>query len=151
MSTQTKISAAFAAVTTKLNALHTRIGLLSGLGTTDKTSIVAAINEVKSATTGFASINDTATSATEVWSSSKTNTQIANAISAVISGADAANDTLLELASRITANAAADAGAVSVASVQSFSAPQKLQACTNIGIGDPEYDYAADFSSAIAF
>ena len=47
---------------TTFNSLGTDVGSLSSLGTTDKTSIVAAINEVNSAvTTAFTIADDTST------------------------------------------------------------------------------------------
>lgn len=149
MTQQTNIAAAFLRMVTASNALNARIGTLSALTTTDKSSLVAALNEVKTAVVGFASINDAATAGSSTWSSTKIQSQITAAITALLNGADGANDTLKELADRITAVAQADAGLVSAVAAQSFTAPQQLQAATNIGIGDPAWDYVPAITTAL--
>lgn len=114
--------------------------------------VVAAINVVDTKVESLpdaAAINDAATNATSVWSSSKTQAQINAAITALINGADASQDTLLELANSIAALAQADAGLVSAAAVQVFNTAQKLQACQNIGIGDPDHDYTTAIAAGL--
>lgn len=49
---------------------------LSALQTTAKGNLVAAVNEVKAATSSAAGINDSTTSTSSTWSSSKTNTEL---------------------------------------------------------------------------
>lgn len=72
---------------------------LSALLTTNKGSLVAAVNELVGSIGGAgAAINDTGTSTTSVWSSSKTNTSIGSAVSALVASSPAALDTLKELA-----------------------------------------------------
>ena len=72
---------------------------LSGLTTANKTSLLAAINEIAAAVGGAgAAIVDTGMATTSVWSSSKTNTSIAAAVAALVATAPAALDTLNELA-----------------------------------------------------
>lgn len=149
MTQQTNIAAALLRLVNASNALNTRIGTLTALSTTDKTSVVAALNEVKASIAGFATINDAATAGGTTWSSTKIQTQITAAITAILNGADSANDTLLELANRITAVAQADAGLVSAVATQSFTAPQQQQACENIGIGDPAHNYVTAINAAL--
>ena len=138
------------------NELVTKIGNLTTLTTTEKSNLVGAINEIAASISGFATINDTAASGTTTYSSTKIDSQIATAITALLNGADASNDTLKELADRITAAVAADAGAVSAIAVQSFTAPQKAQARTNIDaygsveLGNPDTDLAALYATAKA-
>jgi len=151
-----RISAAFLRVTAKLNDLFSTIGTLSSLSTTNKSSVVAAINEVKSiadvAIGGGVSINDTVTVTTSTWSSQK----IKNEITADIAGALEGED-LSDLASQVTANAQADAGFVSVAAAQSFSAVQQTQGRTNLNaangieVGDTDHDFVAEINSALSF
>ena len=142
MSQQTNIAAAFLRCVTAINAVAGRVGTLSGLTTTDKTNLVAALNEVKAAIPpAGAVINDAATATTTTWSSTKVQSQITAAITALISGAPGAQDTLAELAAQITALAAVDSGLLSFGSVQVLTVPQQLQGATNLGIGDPAHDY----------
>jgi hypothetical protein len=103
MSLVTNVSNLATRIATEVKALRTLINGnaadLSSLTTTDKTNLVAAINEVKSA--NGAMIDDTATSTSKVWSSSKTNTAIGAAVSALVDSAPTALDTLNELAAAL--------------------------------------------------
>lgn len=75
---------------------------LSALTTTAKTNLVAAINEIEAALgSAGASINDAATSSSSVWSSSKTNTSINSAVSALVAASPTTLDTLNELAAAL--------------------------------------------------
>lgn len=91
-----------------ITSIEGNIGTLASLTTTAKTSLVAAINEldaalgaidVSSQIEGY--INDSATSSTSLWSSSKTSTEISSAVSALVDGAPALLNTLNELAAAI--------------------------------------------------
>ena len=106
MSQQTNIAAALLRLANAIVSVNGRVGTLSALTSTDKTSLVAALNELKGIVSGLGSgvaIDDNATSGSTVWSSTKTQTQINAAITALISGAPGAQDTLAELAAQITA------------------------------------------------
>lgn len=113
--------------------------------------LTSAINavDVKASAAGGASINDSATAGGTTWSSNKIQTQINAAVTALINGAGADSDTLKELADSLTALAQADAGLVSALAAQAFNAAQKLQACQNIGIGDPDHDFVPAIASAL--
>lgn len=114
--------------------------------------LVAAINAVDNKVEGLpasAEINDGVTNLVATWSSQKINNTINAAIAALINGAAGDQDTLKELADAITALAQADAGLVSAAQAQAFDAAQKLQACTNIGVGDPEHDYTTAIAAGL--
>lgn len=152
MATQAQnIGNAFLRLVTSINTLSTRVGGLSSLTTTEKTNLVGALNEVKALIPTLSTlINDTATVTTTTWSSSKIQTQITAAVTAVLNGADSANDTLKELADRITAVAQADAGLLSFANVQTLTAPQQLQGCTNLGIGDPSTNFVTSIETQLA-
>jgi hypothetical protein len=144
----------------EFNAHKVIQGALSGLNTTNKTSLVDAINEVL-ASAGV-SIDDLATNSTTTWSSSKINDTITSAITALIGGAGVDDDTLAELANKIAALQLADAGLVSANTVQSFTPAQKLQALDNIGaaseadltllevaVGDTTRNFVTDFETGL--
>lgn len=150
MSLQTNIAAAHVRLVNAINTLNTRVGALASLTTTDKTSIVAALNELKASTNGAAIINDAVTNTTNAWSSNKVQTQINAAITAILNGADGANDTLQELANRINALAATDTGLLSFNAAQTLTAIQQTQGCTNLGIGDPAFDYVPAINTGLA-
>lgn len=112
MSLASNVSSLATRIATEAKALRTLINGnaadLTGLNTTSKTTLVSAINEVNTALSNIdvsgqvaALIDDTATSTTKVWSSSKTNTAIGAAVAAVVDAAPAALDTLNELAAAL--------------------------------------------------
>ena len=75
---------------------------LSALTTVQKSSLVAAINEVAAAVGGAgATIDDATISALSVWSSAKTDAEIKAATAALIDAAPGALDTLNELAAAL--------------------------------------------------
>jgi hypothetical protein len=108
MSLSTNLSDLATRIATELKAhkvlINGNAADLSGLSTTAKTSLVAAINEVVAsiASGGGAAIDDSGTSSSSVWSSDKTSSSITSAVSAAVSGlvnaAPSALDTLKELA-----------------------------------------------------
>jgi hypothetical protein len=152
MSQQTNIAAAFLRIANTIVTLNGRIGTLSSLTSTNKTSLVAALNELKGIVSGLGSgvvIDDVGTATTTVWSSTKTQTQINAAITALISGAPGAQDTLAELAAQITALAAADNSLLSFGAAQTLTVPQQLQGCTNLGIGDPAHNFVTAIDTAL--
>lgn len=105
-------------------------GALASLNTTNKASLVAAINEVVASIAN--QINDTVQNSTNAWSSNKVQAQIDAAVTAILGGAGVDDDTLAELAAKIATNAAADAGLVSATSAQAFNGTQQSQARSNI-------------------
>lgn len=120
------------------------IGNLASLSTTNKASVVAAVNEVLNVVnTTFEDIDTSIgniytsvdseyakkTDLTSLATKSELTTQIAD----LIGGADADNDTLKEIADRVTALAQADKGLVSAVATQTFTEIQRQQARDNIG------------------
>jgi len=141
-------------IATEAKALRTLVNGnaadLSALNTTAKTNLVAALNEVKSLIpSGTASISDGSTSGTTTWSSTKINAQINLAITNLINGAGTNSDTLKELADQIAALVQADNGLVNFTSAQTLTAGQKTQACSNIGVGEPETDFVASVNAGL--
>ena len=173
MSLESRIIALAQAMGTDVKALTAAQGSLSALGTTTKTSLVAAINELKTAldnaVTGGVTINDAAgDGATGVtWSADKIVDAIEVAKTAVkndlTAGAAAALDTLSELAAALNNDpafaatiAAEIANRVRFDAAQTLTQPQMAQARANIGaqsaaaIGDPDHDFVADYTAAKA-
>lgn len=114
MSLQSNLSSLATRIATEFKTVKTLIsgnnqGTLTGLTTTNKSNLVAAINEVKAvadgAAGGGATINDTTPSTTTVYSSTKTEAVVSSAVNAVLDGAPAALDTLNELAAAINDDA----------------------------------------------
>ena len=132
---------------------------LSALTTTQKTSLVAAVNELKTALDALGTpltISDSTSSTTQVWSSSKVASEITAAKNALTNGAAAALDTLSEIAAAL-GNDANFASTITTAlgyrlrfdDVQTLTAQQKTQACANLGIGEPDTDFVTTFNSGL--
>lgn len=178
MSLSTNVTDLAQRVGTECKSLRTLINGnaadLSALTTTAKTSLVAAVNELVAAVTDASSIDDSGTSTTSSWSSTKTsdeiNAAVQDAVTGLINGAPAALDTLEEIANALGDNAnlaatlTADiANRVRYDSAQSLTAPQQSQARTNIGaasaadlttlstgVGSTTSDYVSTFTTALA-
>lgn len=177
MSLESRIIALAQAVGTDVKALTVAQGSLSALNTTAKTSLVAAINELLALAGGSgASIDDLAGDGNTgvTWSANKIFDSIEAAKAAVknelVSGAGAALDTLNELAAALgndpsfAATIAAEvANRVRYDASQTLTAPQQVQARSNIGaasasdvsglltgLGAYDRDYAADYTAAKA-
>lgn len=166
MSLQSRITDALTRIATEINTLRTERGSLASLTTTDKASIVAAINELVTDIAGVSggpTINDAGTAVDEVWSSSKINTEISTAVSNLVDSAPGTLDTLNELATAIQGNDSditsiltAQANRVRVdTAAQGLNATQQSNARTNIGaqasadIGDTDRDFTADFTGGL--
>lgn len=132
---------------------------LSTLTTTQKTSLVAAINELKSSITALGTpltISDSTSNTTQVWSSSKVASEIQAAKDAITNGAASALDTLAELAAAL-GNDANFASTITTAlgyrlrfdTAQTLTVGQITQACANIGIGEPDTDFVITFNSGL--
>lgn len=140
-----QISAIATQVGTDIKAFIANVGDLSQLTTTQKASLVVALNELNATLQKVqdslgAQINDSATSLTTTWSSTKIMQQISASISGLVDGAPDTLDTLKELASAIESNGDAisalqtiAAGHVKYDAAQSLTSEQQAQARTNIG------------------
>lgn len=162
MSLETKIVALAQAIGADVKALTTKQGDLTSLSTTAKGSLVAAINELYGLLGSSGAVIDDAAGngATSVtWSADKIYDTIEAAKVAVtnslVNGASVALDTLSELAAALgnDANYAATVATqlsnrVRFDAAQTLDSTQKAQACANMGIGDPEHNFAADYAAA---
>lgn len=134
---------------------------LSSLTTTTKTNLVAAINELNTAigtiNSNLIDIDDASTTATgDTWSVSKIVSAIAAAKNEILGGAGAAFDTLKELQDALGADASfattintALGNRVRFDASQTLTAPQQLQACSNIGVGDPTTNFVTVFETGL--
>lgn len=161
MSLESRIISLAQAIGADVKALRAERGNLASLSTTAKSNLVDAINEIYSIVGNGATINDSAGNGntTVTWSADKIYDSIEAAKVAVqdsiLGGASAAYDTLLELeqlatsnSSTATALATAINNRVRYDAAQTLTTEQQLQACTNIGIGNPESDFSATYSAA---
>lgn len=159
MSLATQLTTAFAEVGADVGLLKELLNGsvvdLSSLTTTDKTNLVAALNEIKALADASAVINDSGTNVTQTWSSNRINSAINAAVAGIIDNAPAALDTLNELAAAlndddniIDAILAAQGKRVAVDQAQTFTVGEKLQGCNNLGIGDPETNFLSSYTTA---
>ena len=166
MSLEAKIIALAQAIGADVKSLNAKTGDLSALSTTAKNNLVAALNEVRDfAQNAGVKIDDAAVAGAPgklvVWSADKVATSIAAAKldvkNDILDGAGEALDTLKELADALgndpnfAATIATQLGnRVRFDAAQTLTELQKKQACENIGVGDPEHDFAADYATAKA-
>lgn len=162
MTMETRLIALAQAIGADIKDLRGKQGDLTALTTTAKNSLVAAINEIKLAlASAGVTINDSAGNGDTdvVWSADKVYDTIEAAKVALrnelTNGASAALDTFKELQDAIgndptfaATMATSLSNRVRFDAVQSLTTAQKLQACTNLGIGDPEADFAAAYAAA---
>lgn len=167
--TDPQIEALREVIVAKLNAHNAliatadaEIGQLASLTTVDKSSLVAAVNEVlaaavaaQSTASAAAVIDDTSTS-TAAWSAAKIMSEIVAQVTATVDAAPDALNTLNELAAALgdDPNFAATVSAalalrVRVDAVQSFSDAQQTQGRENIGVLTSTTDFAGLMTAAL--
>lgn len=148
--TETRLIALAQAIGADIKAIKNVEGDLSALTTTNKTSLVAAINELVGAVGGGGvAINDTAGDGDLLvtWSANKIFDAIAEASNtlrdSILGGAGAAFDTLQELATALggdadfaTTIASGLNNRVRFDAAQTLTNPQKIQARANIAAAD---------------
>ena len=154
---QERITALAQAIATDIKKLTDNQGSLTALNTTAKNNLVAALNELKQVIDSKTSINDSATTTANTWSADKTQKTIDLAISSLINGAGTTLDTLKELADALgnDANFAATIATqmgkrVRVDAPQTFTVAEQAQGCANLGIGNPDTDFVAAYTTAKA-
>lgn len=128
-----------------VDALSGKVGALSGLTTTEKSTVVGALNELvtriaaaESATSAL--IDDTSTDTDTTWSSSKIAAELAAGFADLVNGAPEALNQLNELAAAfqnnpdVITNIMTILGkVVRVDQAQAFSGAEKAQGRTNLG------------------
>ena len=163
MSLQTRIESLVIRIAQEFNTLNGKTGMLASLTTTDKSSLVAAINELQSAVVSGTGIDDANVALTTTYSSTKIVTLLDTLKAEILGGADAAYDTLIEIqqllqdgTSGLDALLAAINNRVRFDAAQTLTVIEQQQARENIGaialaaIGDADTDFVAVFEGALA-
>ncbi len=163
MSLATRIESLVIRVAQEFNDVRNKAGNLASLSTTDKSSLVAAINELKAAVVATSAIDDAQVSASTTYSSTKIVALLDALKTEILGGADAAYDTLVEIQQLLTSGTTGlDALLAAVNNRVRFDAAQTLtveaqaQARSNIGaasataVGDTDTDFVAIFDAALA-
>lgn len=159
MSLELNLRAFAQAVGVDIGAIITSRGDLANLSTTAKNNLVAAINELKGIIDQVDTrlIDDASTAGDRTWSSSKITAMLAQVKTDILDGAPAAFDTLKEISDYLASNTTAVDGLLTAINnrvrfdaAQTLTTAQQLQACTNIGVGDPEVDLVAVYTTAKA-
>nr|WP_164081885.1 hypothetical protein [Stenotrophomonas pavanii] len=162
MSLATRIESLVIRVAQEFNDVRAKTGNLANLTTTDKSNLVAAINELKAAVVSSSEIDDANIAISSTYSSSKIVTLLDALKSEILGGADAAYDTLLEIqqllqngTTGLDALLAAVNNRVRFDAAQTLTAPEQAQARSNIGavavsdVGDTDTDFVAVFEGAL--
>lgn len=158
MSLQIRINELSSAIAADYKVLKAAQGNLSALNTTAKSNLVAAINELLAAMPAAgAVINDSASGNATTYSSTHIDASLTALKNQILGGASSAYDTLQEIEAKLGSDDTALANLLSAvgnrlsfADAQSLTAAQQLQACTNLGIGDPSTDFVAVYNAAKA-
>ena len=163
MSLATRIESLVIRVAQEFNDVRAKAGNLANLTTTDKSNLVAAINELQAAVVSSAVIDDAQIATTSTYSSNKIVSLLDALKTEILGGADAAYDTLVEIqqllqngTSGLDALLAAVNNRVRFDAAQTLSAPEQAQARSNIGavavsdVGDTDTDFVAVFEGALA-
>lgn len=132
-----------------MGLINNKIGDVAALTTTDKTSLVSAVNEVKS------NLSNLDLGVDEVAVGTIATAKAKEEIDKIVAGAPAAFDTLKELADAVqsgstTAQAVATKlnTRLSFGETQTLTAQQKLMAGNNLGIGDVTVNLLAVYTTA---
>ena len=162
MSLATRIESLVIRVAQEFNDVRAKAGNLANLTTTDKSNLVAAINELKAAVVSSAVIDDAHVAATTTYSSNKIVSLLDALKTEILGGADAAYDTLVEIqqllqndTSGLDALLAAVNNSVRFNAAQSLTVAEQLQARSNIGavaasdVGNTDTDFVAVFVGAL--
>ncbi len=162
MSLATRIESLVIRVAQEFNDVRAKAGNLANLTTTDKSNLVAAINELQAAVAASSAIDDAQISTSTTYSSSKIVTLLDALKTEILGGADAAYDTLLEIqqllqngTSGLDALLTAVNNRVRFDAAQTLTAPEQAQARSNIGavaasdIGNTDTDFVAVFEGAL--
>lgn len=153
MTLEQRLIALATTIGTDMKNAHLTMGFLDNLNTVDKSSLVAAINELLDNSGGF--INDQVFGVATTYSSVKIENLLIALKNELLGGASTAFDTLRELEVALGDNSnvisnllTAVANKVSFATAQNLTNAQKLQACQNIGVGNYDHDLTTTYITA---
>lgn len=152
MSLVTNLQSLITSIGTEFKALRilisgTGTGDVSGL-TTTSANLVGAINEVRVTANASAVIDDVTPSLSKVYSSTKTNLQISDAVAALIASSPAALDTLNEFALAL----GNDANFATTISTALGLKANSADVFTKVALGTDAdvHNFVADFTAAIS-
>ncbi len=162
MSLATRIESLVIRVAQEFNDVRAKAGHLASLTTTDKSSLVAAINELQTAVQSATAIDDNQIAASSTYSSTKI-VSLLDALKAdILGGADAAYDTLVEIQQLLQSGTGGLDSLLAAVNLrvrfdgeQTLNAAQQAQARRNIGavaasdVGDTDTDFVAIFDGAL--
>jgi len=159
MSLNARIESLVIRLAQEFNTVRQSTGDLNHLNTADKTSLVAAINELQ-AGLNWSPINDNQVANDTTYSSSKIVALLDTLKNEILGGAGAAFDTLLEIQQALQSGTtgldallAAVNHRVRFDGAQTLTEPQQAQARANIGavatsaVGPTDTDYVAVFNA----
>jgi capsid protein len=163
MSLATRIESLVIRVAQEFNDVRATAGSLASLSTNDKSSLVAAINELKAAVLSAMAIDDNQIATTSTYSSNKIVSLLDALKTDILGGADAAYDTLVEI-QQAAAERHQRPGRLLAAvnlrvrfdAAQTLTVAEQLQARTNIGavavsdVGNTDTDFVVIFDGALA-
>lgn len=163
MSLQTRIDSLVLRIAQEFNTLNSKTGTLANLTTSNKSNLVAAINELQAAVAGSNAIDDASVTLASTYSSSKIIALLDALKADLLGGADAAYDTLIEI-QQLLQNGTNGLDALLTAinlrvrfdAVQTLTEPEQLQARQNIGavsqveVGNTDTDFVSLFEGALA-
>lgn len=162
MSLATRIESLVIRVAQEFNDVRAKAGNLASLTTTDKSSLVAAINELKAAVLSSVAIDDNQVTTTSTYSSNKIVSLLDALKTEILGGADAAYDTLVEIqqllqdgTTGLDALLAAVNYRVRFDAAQTLTVAEQQQARTNIGavatsdVGNTDTDFVVIFDGAL--
>ncbi len=163
MSLVSEVNALATRIATEINTVRTERGALTSLTTTDKASIVGAINEIAASVASASGIDDLSTGVGTSWSSQKVADEIAAAVTSILGSATAAYDTLGEIQAILAADDTETSGIltalanrVSTDAAQGLTTLQKINARNNIDvyskteIGDPATVFTTTFTTGLS-
>lgn len=166
MSQQTRLESLVQRLAAEFKTVYGRIGTLGNLSTTDKTSLVSAINELRNQIDTVAAVQviDDASPAslTTTFSASRITGLLGDLKAEILGGADAAYDTLLEIQQALQSGDTATQALLDAVNkrvrydaAQTLTADEQAQARSNIGavaagdIGNTDFDFVAAFEAAL--
>ena len=140
-----RLSLVIQAIGADIKILKTAKGDLTALSTTAKGNLVEALNEIFTLANTKASSTDI-TSAIDSLKTEIMGTGVPEALNTLkeIAMYIQSDETLgVSLSTAITKRVRFD-------DIQTLTTPEKLQACTNIGVGNPDVDLVAVFNASLA-
>ena len=163
MSLDNRLTELSVRIAEEINKSNAARGSLVNLQTTNKNSVVAAVNELAAAVQNASGIDDTQASSAKTYSSEKITALIQQTVTDLVDGAPEALNTLQEIAAELQGQASTAndlltqiGNRVRVDATQTLTSTQAAQARANIGalsaaaVGDTDLNLVDIFNAALA-